>query len=78
MPKTKEAPFAGVFIEGMSVRGNLTQPLHIYIDDGGKEVEKTCPHCNLRKPLSDFGFRVMREKGDKVVLRLQPWCTVCR
>ena len=77
MPKTKEA-FAGVIIEGMSVRGNLTQPLHIYIDDGKKEVERTCPECHERKPISDFGFRVMRERGDKVVLRLQAVCAACR
>ena len=69
----KETPQFHVNISGMTIN-HIT----IYFDDGGKELEKTCPKCNKRKPISEFGLRAMREKEDQVVVRLQPWCGGCR
>ena len=40
----------------------------------GSEPTRICPHCNIEKPLSDFGYRNM-ENGE---IRNQSWCKECR
>lgn len=57
--------------------GMIFRDVAIYFEDGGKEMEKTCPQCHKRLPLSQFGLRVMRT-SDGEQLRLQPWCVKCR
>jgi len=56
-------------IEDMTLNGH-----RLIVQDGGKEVERTCPKCHKRKPLSEFGLRLM-ENGD---IRNQSYCTDCR
>lgn len=60
-------------IDGMLLNGVL-----IYFDDGGKELERTCPKCHRRKPLSQFGMRQITTRGGGPVIRLQPQCAECR
>ena len=69
MPKIMKAPV----IKGMTING-----VPLYIDNGGKEIEKYCPECNNLLPISHFGLRNMRLRGGGVEVRLQPWCKDCR
>jgi hypothetical protein len=64
---------ASLNIDGMLLNGVL-----IYFDDGGKELEKTCPKCHKRRPISEFGMRQIATRGGGPVIRLQPRCTACR
>lgn len=40
----------------------------------GSEPTRVCPHCGQEKPLSDFGFRKMKDNK----IRNQSWCKKCR
>lgn len=43
----------------------------------GSEPTRICPHCGKEKPLSEFGYRMMK-KGDLGKIRNQSWCKDCR
>lgn len=57
-------------IKGMTLNG-----FRLVIQDGGKEVERTCPKCHKRKPLSALGLRNMTGKDE---IRNQSECAECR
>ena len=57
-------------IQGMCLDGYL-----MVLQDGSKELERVCPECHERKPISEFGFRIMTDKKE---IRLQAACTLCR
>jgi hypothetical protein len=59
-------------IEGMSLDGYA-----LILQDGKKEVERTCPGCGERKPMSKFGLRLIHHNRTKEV-RNQLRCTQCR
>lgn len=40
----------------------------------GREPTRICPHCNKEKPLSEFGWRKMKNE----IIRNQSWCKKCR
>ena len=40
----------------------------------GSEPTRICPHCGKIKPLSEFGFRKMKDG----TIRNQSWCKECR
>ncbi len=40
----------------------------------GREPTRICPHCDKEKPLSDFGYRKMKNGQ----VRNQSWCKDCR
>ena len=42
----------------------------------GSEPTRICPHCNTKKPLSEFGYRNMGDANQTI--RNQSWCTECR
>jgi len=46
----------------------------LILQDGGKELERVCPRCNHKKPLSEFGLRNMGN-GE---IRVQAECLPCR
>lgn len=41
----------------------------------GSEPTRICPHCQIEKPISDFGYRQMSSGGQ---VRNQSWCKACR
>jgi hypothetical protein len=59
----------------MKIKGMTLDGYRLVIQDGGKEVERTCPKCHKRKPLSKFGLRSMTGKKE---IRNQSLCTDCR
>ena len=60
---------ADLTIDGMAVNGH-----RLVLQDGGKELERTCTNCHRRQPLSQFGLRLMG-RGE---VRVQAYCTTCR
>ncbi len=48
-------------------------------DPWGK-VYRTCPHCEVSKPLDDFGLRTFKNAGPggEDVVTNQSWCRPCR
>lgn len=60
---------SSIVIEGMHINGH-----RLVLQDGGKEIERTCPSCHRRLPLATFGLRLMGT-GE---IRVQAHCTACR
>jgi hypothetical protein len=60
---------SSIVIEGMHINGH-----RLVLQDGGKEIERTCPSCHQRLPLAAFGLRLMGT-GE---IRVQAHCAVCR
>jgi hypothetical protein len=60
-----------VVVKGMTINGH-----RVVLQDGGKELERVCPKCHQRLPLSTFGLRVM--SGRQQEIRLQAYCSPCR
>jgi len=59
----------------MKIEGMTVADYALILQDGGKELERTCPNCGKRKPISKFGLRVMTGKKE---IRLQGDCANCR
>jgi len=53
---------------------NTEKPIIQSSGYNGSEPIRICPNCEEEKPLSDFGFRNMRN-GE---IRNQSWCKDCR
>ena len=57
-------------IQGMSIGG-----YQLILQDNGKELKRHCTSCGEKKPVSEFGLRLMTDKKE---IRIQAQCTVCR
>lgn len=60
----------------MKIKGMTLDGYTLILQDGKKELERTCPACGERKPISEFGLRIMG--GQKKEIRLQADCAKCR
>ena len=59
----------------INVKGMTLNGYKLVLQDGRKELERVCPRCLKRKPLSAFGFRCFNRKKE---IRLQAYCLQCR
>lgn len=58
----------------VNILNNMDRPIIQSNGYNGKEPTRICPKCKKEKPLSDFGFRKMKNG----VIRNQSWCKSCR
>jgi hypothetical protein len=59
----------------MKIHGMGIDDYTLVLQDGKKEMERTCLKCGERKPLREFGLRLMTDKKE---IRSQSQCTTCR
>lgn len=59
----------------MKIKNMTLDGYELILQDGGKELERTCPKCHNRQPISAFGLRIM---SDKKEIRIQAECKSCR
>ena len=61
----------------MTTTNNNENPIVQSNGYDGHEPTRKCPNCKKTKPLSEFGFRNMREKQNNQI-KNQSWCKDCR